>query len=259
MDKNHNWAYPQESIDGIIAACDQQAVRWQELQPGKWAINDPYQSEKVRVLLVLVGYIGRMLELYKDTREAFDDERYLSGAILSRAFVETASMTCLFLKQMITDFIPSPSDNFQQILDKHMFAVKHQLFEKQEEQIKPYHINDAIKAANELADEVKMQRKQKYDIGDNIEILVPGAEAINYKVYREKGPIGFIYSWLSEMSHPNPFNRYRYVPSMSDDSGLSDDSGFYDELLKCFISEGISTMYYASIATENLINMVKNK
>jgi len=247
VDTMYNPEEQKKYIDGILAGCERQAEAWQKIQPDKWEINDPFKSEKSRISYVMLGYIGRMLELYYDSRGVFDEEKYLSGVILARAFVESAAMTCLFHEQMKKHFYPRPSADCKQILEKHMSGARHEIDDR-EGQTPTYNILDAIGKANTFAINVDKQLAYHLSINDNIDVIVPGAKPTDHRIVKKMGKFGWIYSILSEFSHPNPVNSGRYFGS--DWEFLSDLS------MKLFIAEGLSTMIYAGVATNTLMTVL---
>ncbi len=185
-----------------------------------------------------------MLELYHDTKLALKDDRLLSGVILARATVESAAMMCLFHEQMKKHFGPSLSPDCIGIMDRHLSGIRHKTSEAKDEEIRGFHINDAIKKGNEFA--------QRLDsvISPDVEVLVPGAEVIDYKIVDELGPFGWIYSILSELAHPNPLVSRRYFG----ESAVADKI-VGAEAMRFYIAEGLSKSVYAGFAVNTLFSV----
>lgn len=80
--------------------------------------------------------------------------------------------------------------------------------------------------------------------------FVLGAELVDIKVVEELGKFGWIYSILSEISHPNPIGQRRYFGDVEQiDELLNDDT------LKFYIAEGLGTMFYSGIAVGKLLKI----
>lgn len=232
----------QEFIDLLLAECERQAEAWEKIDIRTTDLTEPFRDEKYKILLITFGYIGRMLELYHDTILVLEDDRLLSGVILARASVESAAMMCFFHEQIKKHFGSSLSPDCIGIMDRHLSGIRHKTSEPKGEEIRGFHINDAIKKGNEFA--------QRIDnvILSNVEVLVPGAEVIDYKMVDELGPFGWIYSILSEFSHPNPLSSRRYFG----ESVVADEIAGA-EAMRGYIAVGLSTTpFYAGTAVNAL-------
>ena len=141
----------QEHIDSLLAGCERQAEAWEKIQPAEFDITEPFRDEKYKILHVNLGYIGRMLELYHDTKLALEDDRLLSAVILARASVESSAMMCLFHEQMKKHFWPSPSPDCMRIIERHSSGGRHKVSESENERVRSFHISEAIRVGNEFA------------------------------------------------------------------------------------------------------------
>jgi hypothetical protein len=237
----------------LLDMCDHQADIWRRLQPEKFEITEPHRSEKLRILFITLGYVGRTLELYDDVKSALDNERYLSSVILARSSVESAAMICAFYTQVKKNFQPHISDHFSEITNKHTHGLRHKIGENIE-QLQGLSVTTAIEKSDEFAKDVKDVIFEKFDYLSNVDVLVPGAKAIDYKVVAELGPFGWIYSWLSELTHPNPIGNRRYFSE-----SISDDDIISDEMMRFAVAEGLSKNFYAGFASNFLFSICTSK